>query len=152
MEQITIMWIILSVFISTTIGLAAYIIYNIKPEEEQEADIEEIMKLYSFFNNLLETKFEFYLNTNILPYLVNNKEIDKKDIIKIKNDFYTDISKTLSDDLKKRLLLVYSAQGIEFYIHQTFLSLMNIADIKFKDGGNNIDNTHKQTLNAIFKG
>jgi len=117
-------------------------------------NIDDTIKTMSFFNNVLELKFKYYLNAHFIAYFVNDKDLDKKDIKKFKNDFYIDVSNMLCDDQKQQLLKVFSKQGIELYIHQTFLSLLNEYNIKFQNSnsGNVVDDTHARTLQAIYKG
>ena len=104
----------------------------------------------NFLNKLLDLKFGYYLNTFLIANFVNDKDLDKKEIKKLKDDFYLDVSNTLNTQQKYNLLRVFSQKGIELYIHQTFLKLFNDANIKFKNSGSGPDNINKQTLNAIY--
>lgn len=116
----------------------------------QIISIQDTDASLDFLNKLLDIKFGYYLNTFLIAYFVNDKELDKKEIKKLKDDFYLDISNTLNNQQKNNLLRVFSQKGIELYIHQTFLRLLNDANIKFRDSGNGPDNVNKQTLNAIY--
>ena len=128
---------------------------SVKKEIINPMCIDDVIKTLDFFNSVLELKFQYYLNTFFIAYFVNDKDLDIKDIKKYKKDFYMDVSKMLCTDQKNQLLKVFSIEGIELYIHQTFLRLLNDYNIKFKNAGNQgnvVDNIHTRTLQAIYKG
>lgn len=122
-----------------------------KPKKiDNTISIDDSIKLITFIDNLLLIKFGYYLNTYILAYFVSEKEIDKKEIKQLKDDFYMDISKTLNTYQQEQILKVFSKEGIILYIHQTFLRLLNDANIKFKSGDTNIGSMSRRSLEAIY--
>jgi len=122
-----------------------------KIKDVNVVNIQDSQATMDFFNQLLDTKFKYYLNSFMIAYFVSNQELEKKVIKKLKNDFYVDISTTLNDDQKNHLLTIFSKRGIELYIHQTFLRLLNDANIKFQVSGEGLDGVNKQMLDAIYK-
>ena len=115
--------------------------------------IDETIKEKEFFDNFLITKFEYYLTTHILAYFASDKDIEIKEIKSLKEQYYADVSKTLNNHQKARLLMIFTATGTELYVHQTFLRLLNDANIKFKQNNlTGMDALNQQTLNTIYKG
>ena len=119
---------------------------------ESELPIKDSKEVFEFLNDLILVKFKYYLNVYFMANFASDKEIDKADIKKFKNDFYLDVSSTLNNEQKKRLLKVFSQKGIELYIHQSFLRLFNDANIKFKNGEqhNTVDSMNRNTMQAIY--
>ncbi len=119
---------------------------------ESDLPIKESKEVFEFLNELILVKFKYYLNVHFMANFASDKEIDKKDIKKFKNDFYLDVSSTLHNKQKERLLKVFSQKGIELYIHQSFLRLFNDANIKFKNGeqSNTVDSMNRNTMQAIY--
>ena len=150
----TLMGIGISIFLWTLLFKANKSNKNIVKAKVEPMHIDDVTKTLDFFNSILELKFQYYLNTYFIAYFVNDKDLDIKDIKKYKKDFYMDVSKMLCDDQKNQLLKVFSIEGIELYIHQTFLRLLNSYNIKFKNSnsGNLVDDVHTRTLQAIYKG
>lgn len=119
---------------------------------KSDLPIKESKEVFEFLNELILVKFKYYLNVHFMANFASDKEIDKKDIKKFKNDFYLDVSSTLNDKQKNRLLKVFSQKGIELYLHQSFLRLFNDANIKFKNGeqSNTVDSMNRNTMQAIY--
>jgi hypothetical protein len=119
-------------------------------KQKQLITVEDSMKTITFIDSLLLIKFQYYLNTYILAYFMSEKEIDKKEIKQLKEDFYMDISKTLNSYQQEQILKVFSKEGIILYIHQTFLRMLNDANIKFKSGDASVGNMSRRSLEAIY--
>jgi len=109
-------------------------------------NIKQTKQTFDFFNELLEIKFRYYLTSEILAYFLNGKEIPKKEIIKLKENFYIDVTKTLNKNQRENILKIFSNEGIEMYIHQTFLKLLNDCNIKYIK----TDELDQKTINAIY--
>jgi len=120
---------------------------NEKTKIENELNPKDTITLLEFFDNILMEKFKYYFMSDILAYFSQGKELKKQEIIDIKEKFYVDISKMLSEDQKMRLLKIFSKQGIEIYIHQTFLKLLNESNIKYLDTSDNLD---KRSLDVVY--
>lgn len=151
----------LFLIVSIVLGYLEYRSNNLKKvlkkeEEKFESnlkkvcDIDETVKIVQFLDGFLSMKFQYYLNTYILAYFISDKDLDKKEIKKLKEDFYVDVSKTLNKDQQELMLRVFTSQGIVLYIHQSFLRLLNDANIKFKQGATGVDAVNQGTLNAIY--
>jgi len=143
--------------LSISYNIITHIMNNHKIEllenkkDKDEINIVESKNIVEFFDNLLVTKFEYYLNTFIIAYFVSDKELEKKEIKKLKDQFFIDVSKTLNKKHRDLILKVYDEKGVELYIHQTFLRLLNTSNIKLKaDSG--MDNVNAKMLKEIYKG
>ena len=113
---------------------------------DDKLNIEDTTKYIQLLDKLLLLKFNFYVGTFFSAALVKHKELDKTEIKNIKEQFYIDVSSTLNDHQKNQLLKVFSKKGIEIYIHQTFLKLLNDLDMKF----NNSKIVEENDLNDKF--
>lgn len=112
--------------------------------------IVDTINYRTFLDKMLEDKFQYYLTSYILAYFIQDKEIDKKEIIKLKNDFYVDIASTLNPRIIMDLHKIFTKQGLVLYIHQTFLKLLNDANIKFKNNAGELPLTRKN-LEILYK-
>ena len=121
-----------------------------EPKLKQLISVDDSIKTLTFIDSLLLIKFQYYLNTYILAYFTSEKEIDKKEIKQLKEDFYMDISKTLNSYQQEQILKVFSKEGIILYIHQTFLRMLNDANIKFRSSEASIGNMSRKSLDAIY--
>lgn len=100
----------------------------------KDLTIEEVTKYVQLFDKIILDKINFYFFNHFLASYEKNKEISIKEIKEIKNQFYLDVSSALCVEQKAKLLKIFSPQGIEIYIHQTFLQKLNELDVKFRGG------------------
>ena len=89
-----------------------------------------------FLNDLLKTKFDYYTYKEILPIYIGNEtnkkeKFKKEKFLKLKEFYFKDISMSLSKNIKKELINLFTEQGIEIYIHQYFATHFNKIDAKF---------------------
>lgn len=116
--------------------------------------VDDVIKYLNVFDGLLLSKFNYYVHVNFLANFEKRKEISKETIKNIKDEFYIDVSSTLTSEQKYKLLEIFSNKGIEMYIHQFFLQKLNELDVKYK----RIDSTIKDNapdaslLKEIYKG
>lgn len=123
---------------------------NLLIKIDNSMSAKESKEIVDFIDSLLTVKFQYYLTSYILAYFVSDKEIDKKEIKKLKEDFYLDVSKTLCEQQQNRILKVFSKEGIILYIHQAFLRLLNDANVKFKNNDASLGNLSRRTLDAVY--
>jgi len=89
-----------------------------------------------FLNDLIKKKYEYYLYKDILPVYIGNEyskkeKFTKERFLEIKEFFFNDIFMSLSPEMKKEIVKLFSASGIEIYIHQQFATYFNKTDAKF---------------------
>ena len=121
---------------------------------DKDLTIEEVHKYVQFLDKIILNKINFYFYNHFLAAYEKNKEISLKEIKEIKTQFYVDVSSALCVEQKAKLLKIFSAQGIEIYIHQTFLQKLNELDVKFK-GGKSKENDSElsaKLMSEIYKG
>jgi len=118
----------------------------LKEYKNNELSIDETKNTVIFFDDLLDKKFKFYLGRYFLAKFTAGKEVLPKDIKKAKDEFSIDIEKCLTKHQMDRLLKIYSPKGIELYIHQSFLSKLNNANISFNN------NINTEVINEVLKG
>jgi len=128
--------ILLSIIILSVSTVISYIIIKNRKLESNERiqltsqlSIDDTINYQKFFDNLLLVKFNFYAN-QYLANMLKGKSVDKSEIKSGKDQFYIDVSSTLNKYQKEQLLKIYSERGIELYIHQSFLRMLNDIDIK----------------------
>ena len=116
----------------------------------ESVSAKEALVIISLLDEMMLTKFRYYLSSYLLPYFIKDQEIEKKTIKKLKEDFYIDVSSVFNAQLKMTFLKVFDQKGIEIYIHQTFLRLLNESNIQYnkQDGGT----ISQSMLNEIYKG
>lgn len=121
---------------------------------ESPMKIDDVVKYLNVFDNLLLSKFNYYIHVHFLANFEKRKEISKETIRGIKEEYYIDVSSTLKSEQKYKLLEIFSNKGIEMYIHQFFLQKLNELDVKYRK----IDDTLKDSapdpslLKEIYKG
>jgi len=108
------------------------VIKEIFIENKKHIDIIEANEIILMFDSLLEKKFKYYNMIHFLAVFQSGKEPDIEVVKGIKQSFYTDISNTLSKDMEDLLIKIYNAKGLDLYIHQSFLRLLNEANIKYR--------------------
>lgn len=117
---------------------------------KQPFNIKNAQATITLLDEMMLTKFRYYLSSYIQPFLEKDQEIEKKIIKKLKDDFYTDMLNVFNKDLMNQFLVVFDQKGIEIYIHQTFLRLLNERDIYHSN--TNESNLSQKMLNEIYKG
>lgn len=120
----------------------------------KELTIDDVHKYVQLLDKIILDKINFYFYNHFLAAYEKNKEISLKEIKEIKTQFYIDVSSALCVEVKAKLLKVFSAQGIEIYIHQTFLRKLNELDVKFK-GGKSKEKDYElsaKLMSEIYKG
>ena len=146
--------IVISVLLITLITLykakANIEIYKSIIKTKQAMPIVDTINYRTFLDGMLYDKFQYYLTSYILAYFAQDKEIDKKEIIKLKNDFYVDVYSTLNPRVMAELHRIFTKDGLVLYVHQMFLKLLNDANIKFKNNEREIPLTRKN-LEILYK-
>ncbi len=152
MEYETIKLSILAIGTLSALGVlltSKLIDYKLKNKKELKENIKinNIIDTKKLLDDILFSKYEYYLTSEILAYFLNDKDIDKKKIKELKESYYLDVSNSISDDLKNEILKLFTIKGIKLYIHQTFLRLLNESNIKYSSGSS----LDKRTLKAIYE-
>ncbi len=143
-----------SVIQTGLLGGLVYIGINIYKEQlNKETKENDILKIeqakeirIQMFNELLQIKFHYYFTSEILAHFLQNVALKRETINELKESFYLDVSKALNEETKNKLLEIYSVQGIKMYIHQTFLRMLNDANVKYTDE----NNLSRDALNAVY--
>jgi hypothetical protein len=78
-------------------------------------------------------------------YFISEKEIPVTKFKEIKEKYYVDISMSLNPYYLNNIAQIYTKQGIQLYINQTFMALFNKSQIKYQP-----KNINTRTLNAII--
>jgi len=129
------------------------VIDNDKENQSIDLDINinNTIKTKEFLDSFLEQKYRYYLTSDILAYFLNGKEIPKKEIQNIKEKFFSDVTMSLNKKQQENILKIFTSKGIELYIHQSFLKLLNESNIKFTDD-TQLDKRAIQTVYDINEG
>jgi hypothetical protein len=112
-------------------------------EKSHKIDFKYTQVALDFLDRLIKEKYNFYLYTNLLPIYLDNKIPEKKLVQEIKEKIYVSVVGGLNPDTKKSILTFFTEKGIEIYIHEKIMILMNETDFrtsdKFKESFRNID-------------
>jgi hypothetical protein len=105
-----------------------------------------------FLDDQIQKKFEFYTYSQLLPLYHKNTIPEEKVIREIKDKIYIDIVGSFNLELKKEYQKFFTKQGVEIYINQTILILLNKLDFQLseKEPFNDISKNLK-TIDEILK-
>jgi len=128
------------------IGMLIFVIDTRRKSESENKDsnvktfknIEPSKAKYvvEFLDDLIKKKYEYYLYKDILPVYIGNEyskkeKFSKEKFLELKEFFFNDIYMSLSSEMKKEIVMIFSKSGIEIYIHQRFATYFNKTDAKF---------------------
>ncbi len=118
--------------------------------DASKIDFKYASEAMLFLDNLIQVKYDYHLYSTIMPIYLDKKIPEKKEIEQIKERIYVSIVGGLSPTTKKSILLFFNEKGIEIYIHEKIINLMNKTDFinseKFKESFRDIKGDGINTL------
>ena len=159
----------LVLLITTAIFISLYI-YN---KNEISSQYKEIQKLTShnkelisknekidfnyakttmdFLDRVIQDKFDYHLYNNILPIYLDKKIPEKKVISSIKEKIYVSVVGGLTPEVKKSILNIFTEKGIEIYINEKIMVLLNRTDYRATNSTKNtIDRMSDRDISKII--
>jgi hypothetical protein len=84
----------------------------------------------NFLDRIIQEKYKYHLYTSLLPIYLDRKIPEKKLISTLKEKIYVSIVGGLTPETKKSILNFFTEKGIEIYIHEKIMVLMNETDFR----------------------
>jgi hypothetical protein len=97
----------------------------INPDEGQDA--------LNFLDRIIKEKYNYHLYLILLPIYSDNKIPEKKVINELKEKIYVSVVGSLTHPVKKEILRFFTEKGIELYVHERIVILMNETDFRAVD-------------------
>ena len=107
-----------------------------------------VQNTLAFFDNYMKIKFEFYLLNDLMANIITGRELNPSLINETKQKFFMDVSTSLNEEFFDILGILYTKPGLQLYVHQTFLSLLNKSQLAFKETDSK--KFDKRTIDAIM--
>lgn len=84
----------------------------------------------SFLDKIVQEKYKYHLYATLLPIYLDKQIPEKKTISEIKEKIYVSVVGGLTSETKKSILNFFTEKGIEIYIHERIMVLMNETDFR----------------------
>ena len=101
-------------------------------------------------DRIVYEKFNYYKYSTLLPIYMDSKVPERKAIHEIKEKIYVSIVGGFTRSIKHSILKFFTEKGIEIYIHEKIMVLMNDTDFrtsdKFKEPFRDLNPTKLNTL------
>ena len=109
-----------------------------KPNTEALSEKEEInlvkgQQSIDFLERLIKEKYNYHLYLTLLPIYMDKKIPEKKIIDTTKEKIYVSVVGSLTNQVKTEMLKYFTEKGIEIFIHEKIIILMNETDFKASD-------------------
>jgi len=95
-----------------------------------QIDFRYASEAMNFLDKIIQEKYKFYMYSTLMPLYLDNKIPEKKMINEIKEKIYVSVVGSLTTETKKSILSFFTEKGIEIYIHEKIIGLMNETDFK----------------------
>jgi len=102
----------------------------IEQKEDQKIDFQYSAQAMTFLDKIINEKFKFHLYTKLMPIYLDNQIPEKKTINEIKEKIYVSVVGGLTTETKRSILSFFTEKGIEIYIHEKIMILMNETDFR----------------------
>lgn len=96
--------------------------------QSQKLNIKEASDIIKYLNELIQEKFNYHLHSKLLTLYIDGKIPEIKLIKSIKEHVYLSVTTSLSPEFKKLLLKYHTPKGIEVFIHERTMTLLNEVD------------------------
>jgi hypothetical protein len=99
-------------------------------KEVKEVDLKKALVALDFLNKIIKEKYNYYMYLDLLPVYIEKKIPEKKLIDKTKNKIYVSVVGSLSRSVKFEILNYFTEKGIEIYVNERIIILMNETDFE----------------------
>jgi hypothetical protein len=105
--------------------------------QERIIDLTQGQDNLNFLDRMIKEKFNYHLYLTLMPIYFDGKIPEKKVIKDLKENIYVTVVGSLSNVVKKEMLRFFTEKGIELYVHERIIILLNETDFrsseKFKE-------------------
>ena len=121
-----------------------------KEKNKEYTDFKYSEDALKFIDKLIQSKYNYHLYTTLLPVYLDKKIPEKKMIETVKEKIYVSIVGGLTRETKKSILRFFTEKGIEIYINEKIIVLMNETDFrnagKFTEGFRDLNPSKMDSL------
>ncbi len=103
------------------------------PVVQTEVDINKSQLLIGFIEKLTKEKYTYYMYLELLPIYLDGKIPEKNKVQEIKEKIYASVVGSLTTEIKQEFLKFFTEKGIEIFVHQRIIILMNETDMTASD-------------------
>jgi heme exporter protein D len=103
---------------------------EIQQEEEfiQKINITEGELILNFLDRFILEKYNYHKYLTLLPIYLDKKIPEKNIVQDVKEKIYVSVVGSLTKPVKSKILTFFTEKGIEIYIHEKIVILMNETD------------------------
>lgn len=95
-----------------------------------KTDFNYTQSILDFLDRIIKNKYNFYMYTELMPIYLDQKVPEKRIVSELKEKIYVSVVGGLTIKTKKSILDLFTEKGIEIYIHERIMILMNETDFK----------------------
>jgi hypothetical protein len=104
-----------------------------KNVQQEKIDFKYADDAIKFLDRIINEKYRYYMYVELIPIYLDKKIPEKKLIQTIKEKIYVSVVGGLTQETKKSILTFFNEKGIEIYIHEKIMILINETDFKASD-------------------
>ncbi len=104
-----------------------------KTEDETEVDLIEGQQAIDFLERLIKEKYNYYLYLKLLPIYLDHKIPEKNIVEEVKSKIYVSVVGSLTRGVKNEILKFFTEKGIEIFVYEKIVILMNETDFQASD-------------------
>jgi len=104
-------------------------------ETSSDVDFLYTKQGLSFLDDLIKTKYTFYMYSELMPTYLDSKVPEKSAVLELKEKIYVSVVGGLTQEVKKALLLTFTEKGIRIYINEKIMIHINETDFKISETG-----------------
>jgi hypothetical protein len=104
-----------------------------KNVQQEKIDFKYADDAIKFLDKIINEKYRYYMYVELIPIYLDKKIPEKKLIQTIKEKIYVSVVGGLTQETKKSILTFFNEKGIEIYIHEKIMILINETDFKASD-------------------
>jgi hypothetical protein len=97
---------------------------------EKVIDLVHGQETLNFIDRIVKEKYSYHLYLTLMPIYLDRKIPEKKKIQELKEKIYVAVVGSLSVSVKNEVLRFFTEKGIEIYVHERIIILMNETDFK----------------------
>ncbi len=98
--------------------------------DKRYIDIAHGDKILNFLDRIIKEKYTYHLYLTLMPIYLDRKIPEKKHIQELKEKIYVSVVGSLTSNVKKEVLRFFTEKGIEIYVHERIIILMNETDFR----------------------
>ncbi len=99
-------------------------------DEDRTVDPNHGQDALNFLDRVIKEKYNYHLYLTLMPIYLDRKIPEKKVIKELKEKIYVSVVGSLTSGVKREVLRFFTEKGIELYVHERIIILMNETDFR----------------------